>query len=188
MPVGFEIIIKHIEIFISKLVSFQTSFIFKPVSTDNICEKLKSINPKKASGFDNVPGKLLKIAHKELCVPLTSLINSCMRSNTFPVSMKYAELSPIYKKSDSMFKGNFRPVSILTSLSKLYESVMNDQLVEYFSPILNRLLSAYRKGYSCQSILLKCIEDWKDKLAKNNFMGVLFMDLSKAFDCLPHRH
>ena len=100
--------------------------------------------------------------------------------------MKYAELNPIYKKSDNMYKGNYRPVSVLTTLSKVYESVMNEQLLKYFLEILHDLLSAYRKGYSCQTLLLKCIEDWKSALDKNHFVGVLFMDLSKAFDCLPH--
>ena len=161
-------------------------FSFEPISTDNIRQKLKAIDPKKATGFDNVPGKLLRIAHNELCVPLTYLINNCMKCNVFPDTMKCAELNPCYKKSDNLFKGNYRPVSILTTVSKLYELVMNEQLVKYFLPLLNDLLSAFRKGFSCQTLLLKCIEDWKLALDKNNFIGVLFMDLSKAFDCLPH--
>ena len=161
-------------------------FSFKPVSTKNIRDKLKSIDPKKATGFDNIPGKLLRIAHNELCVPLTYLINNCMKCNTFPDIMKYAELNPIYKKSDNLFKGNYRPVSILTTVSKLYELVINEQLADHVLPLLNSLLSAFRKGHSCQTLLVKCIEDWKSALAKNNFVGVLFMDLSKAFDCLPH--
>ena len=100
--------------------------------------------------------------------------------------MKYAEVNPIYKKSDNLFKGNYRPVSVLTTLSKVYESVLNDQLLTFFKRILHHLLSAYRKGYSCQTLLLKCIEDWKSALDNNCCVGALFMDLSKAFDCLPH--
>ena len=56
----------------------------------------------------------------------------------------------------------------------------------HFLPLLNNLLSAFRNGHSCQSLLVKCIEDWKSALARQNHVGVLFMDLSKAFDCLPH--
>ena len=81
---------------------------------------------------------------------------------------------------------NFRPVSILTGISKLYESVVNDQLLEYFSRLFNDLIGAYRKGYSCQSLLVKCIDNWKNALDKQQHIGALFMDLSKAFDCLPH--
>ena len=63
---------------------------------------------------------------------------------------------------------------------------MNDQLLKHFNAIFHKLLSAFRKGYSCQSILLKFIEDAKKALDNGNYVGVIFMDLSKAFDCLPH--
>ena len=109
-----------------------------------------------------------------------------MKNNTFPSNMKQAEVSPIYKKSDNLSKENYRPVSILTRLSKIYESVMNDQLVCHFTSIFNNLMSAFRKGYSCQTLLVKCIEDWKMALDENKHVGVLLTDLSKAFDCLPH--
>ena len=100
--------------------------------------------------------------------------------------MKLAEVSPSYKKADNLVNENYRPVSILTTLSKLYESTMNDQLFKHFVSILNKLLSAFCKGHSCQTLLVKCIEDWKSALDKNKHIGVLFTDLSKAFDCLPH--
>ena len=69
---------------------------------------------------------------------------------------------------------------------KLNDSVMNDQLWQYFINIFHELLCAFRKKYSCQSALVKMIEDWKESLDKNNVIGALFMDLSKAFDSLPH--
>ena len=99
--------------------------------------------------------------------------------------MKCGELSPVYKKKDNSIVDNYRPVSILTTISKLYESVMNDQLVDYFCDIFDVLLCAFRKGYSCQSLLLKCIDDWKKAIDNNEIVGALFMDLT-AFDCLPH--
>ena len=109
-----------------------------------------------------------------------------MKFNVFPDIMKLADVSPNYKKSDNLVKGNYRPVSVLTTLSKLYESAMNDQLLCYFASIFNDLLNAFRKGHSCQTLLVKCIEDWKSALDANKYVGVLFTDLSKAFDCLPH--
>ena len=63
---------------------------------------------------------------------------------------------------------------------------MNDQMTEHFIEILEDLLCAYRKGHSCQALLSKCVDDWKQDLDNNNHVGTLFMDLSKAFDCLPH--
>ena len=147
---------------------------------------LKNFNPRKATGFDNIPGKLLRLGHQELSRPLTYLINVSISQNVFPDEMKCAEVSPIFKKNDKLNKKNFRPVSVLTGLSKIFEYIINDQLLEHFHAIFHKLLSAFRKGYSCQSILLKFIEDTKAALDVKKIVGVLFMDLSKAFDCLPH--
>ena len=162
------------------------TFSFHPVAPEDINRKLRTINVKKSTGCDNIPGKLLRLAHKELTMPLTSLINNCMKCNVFPGNMKLAEVSPIYKKSDNLTKGNYRPVSVLTAISKLYESTMNDQLLRHFTAIFNKLLSAFRKGHSCQTLMIKCIEDWKSALDEGKYVGVLFTDLSKAFDCLSH--
>ena len=162
------------------------SFKFHPVSENHIKKKLQNINIRKATGYDNIPGKLLKLGSSELCIPIANLMNTCLSKNVFPGNMKCAEVSPIYKKDDNLMKNNYRPVSILTSLSKIFESVMNDQMYGYLSKILETLLSAFRKGYSCQSLLIKFIEDAKSALDKGEYVGALFMDLSKAFDCLPH--
>ena len=162
------------------------SFTFKSVHPELVFKKLKSINVRKATGYDNIPGKLLRVAHLELSIPFAKLINKCFIQSNFPDLLKCAELNPIYKKSDSLQKGNYRPVSVLTIISKLYESVMNDQMTEHFIEILEDLLCAYRKGHSCQALLSKYVDDWKQDLDNNNHVGTLFMDLSKAFDCLPH--
>ena len=130
--------------------------------------------------------KILRLAQNELTYPITNLVNNSISMSTFPEQLKCAELSPLYKKEDNLNKKNFRPVSILTGISKLYESVVNDQLLEFFSRLFNDLIGAFRKGYSCQSLLVKCIDNWKSALDKQQYIGAFFMDLSKAFDCLPH--
>ena len=141
---------------------------------------------KTSQACDNIPGRLLRLAHSALAPHLTYLVNECLRSSAFPYNMKNAELSPIYKRHGNLDKVNYRPVSVLTAVSKLNESVMNDQLGQYFINIFHELLCAFRKKYSCQSTLVEMIEDWKESLDKNNVIGALFMDLSQAFDSLPH--
>ena len=78
-----------------------------------------------------------------------------------------------------------RPVFILVMLDKVFERCVQKQLVHYFNPYLSKFWSAYRKGYSCKSVLLHLIEDWKGALDKNSVVGTV-MDLSKAFDLVPH--
>ena len=105
---------------------------------------------------------------------------------TFPTPFKFADVSPIFKSDDNMNKVNPRPVSILHILSKLYEGTLNDQMLDHIREIYDVLLSAYRRHHSCQRILLKFVEDVKSTMDGGIKMGTVFMDLSKALDCLPH--
>ena len=162
------------------------AFDFNRVSEELIDTKLHSINNRKSQGYENIPGKLLRLAHAPLAPHLTYLVNLCFRTATFANNLKNAELSPIHKKEDNLNKTNYRPVSVLTVVSKLHEDVMNDQFREYFVNTFEDLLCAYRKNYSCQSVLVKMVDDWKVLLDKNHIIGAIFMDLSKAFNCLPH--
>ena len=80
---------------------------------------------------------------------------------------------------------NYRPISILNVFSKVFERFLLDQLTSCFKNILSEFLSAYRKQYSCQHVLLRVIETWCKYLDENKIVGATLMDLSKAFDCLP---
>ena len=149
-------------------------------------QMIKNINPRKATGCDNIPGKLIRIAFREISIPICFLLNDSITAKRFPSIMKYADVSPCFKKEDNLFKGNYRPVSLLTVISKLYESVLNNHMVNHFSELFNILLSVFRKHYNCQSLLLRLIKDIKSALDKGHKTGTVCMDLFKAFDCLPH--
>ena len=100
--------------------------------------------------------------------------------------MKLSEISPVYKKNDPLSKENYCSVNLLTMFSKFFERLLSDQLTEYFLTILSPNLSAYRKGYSCQHVILKLTEFWRSALDENKFVGTISTDLSKAFDKMPH--
>ena len=104
----------------------------------------------------------------------------------FPVDMKLAEISPVFKKIESLCKENYRSVDILTVTSKIFERIMADQLMSYFDNLLSTHLSAYRKGYSCQHAILQFTEYWRKALDEGQNVGTVAMDLSKAFDKMPH--
>ena len=90
-----------------------------------------------------------------------------------------------FKKIDRLCKENYRPVSILAALSKVFERSNSNQMSPYFEDIFSTFLSGFRKGHSCQTTLLRMIEDWKDSLDSGNIVGTIAVDLSKAFDSLP---
>ncbi|MCW4342517.1 MAG: reverse transcriptase family protein [Candidatus Thiodiazotropha endolucinida] len=93
---------------------------------------------------------------------------------------------PLHKKNDPLNKENFRPVSILPVASKAYERIMHNQLSSHFEYLFNPYLAAFRKGFGCQSTLLRLLEDWRRALDGHECAAAILMDLSKAFDCLPH--
>ena len=106
------------------------SFHFKCVDEELISYKSRNINLNKSAGYDNIPGKLPHLAHSALAPVLSHLVNSCIKPSKFPMNMKLAVLSPVYK-NDNLMNEVYRPVSVLTILSKVQDSVVNDQLYVY---------------------------------------------------------
>ena len=162
-------------------------FEFTPVSRSDVHKELIALNERKPSGYDSLPPKLLKLGKGALSPPITTLVNMSIRQCVFSNCIKNAELSPVFKKDDSMNKTNFRPVSILVCFSKIFEKLYCDQLLDFFNKVVSKFLSAFRKGYSCETVLIKMIEDWRKCLSEHKVVVAKLVDLSKAFDCLPHR-
>ena len=140
----------------------------------------------KAIGHDGLATKFLKICGAGVAKPFSELFNLCILSATFPTDMKLAEISPVFKKNDNLDKVNYRSVNILTAISKVFEYILSDQMTEFFIDILHSSVSAYRKGYSCQHVLLKLTEHWRDAFDADKYVGIVATDLSKAFDSMPH--
>ena len=100
--------------------------------------------------------------------------------------MKLADVAPVFKKNDKHSKGNFRPVSLLSSLSKVFERLMLSQMHTFMTKKLSIFLCAYQKFMNAQNCLLFLVDKWRKGLDCSNKCGVLLTDLSKAFDCLVH--
>ena len=162
------------------------AFSFKLTDESSVSKIIDKFNPKKATGGDKISVKLLKLGKPSLVKPITTLINTTISASTFPSKLKQAQVTPLNKKNDPMLKSNYRPVSILPIPSKIYEKVLSEQLSSYFDSIFDDFLCAFRKGHGCQTTLLRLLEDWKYALDSNEYVAAILMDLSKAFDCLPH--
>ena len=97
-----------------------------------------------------------------------------------------AQSVPLHNKKDLFNKENYRPVSVLPTISKLFERSMHDQLSSFMDEHFNLFLAAFRKGFGYQSTLLRLLEDCRKALDNQECVAAILMDLSKAFDCLPH--
>ena len=101
--------------------------------------------------------------------------------------MKLADNTPVFKKKDHINKENYRPVSVLARISKIFEKLMQRQINGYINNILSPYLcGGYRKGFSAQLALLSLTEKWKKALDNKGFEGAVLMDLSKACDTINH--
>ena len=90
------------------------------------------------------------------------------------------------KVGDETCVENYRPISILPTVSKVFEKIMANQLNAFFEPRLSNLLCGFRKNHSTQHALLRLLNHWQRALDDSNIVGTVLMDLSKAYDCLPH--
>ena len=104
----------------------------------------------------------------------------------FSITLKNANVTTVPKKDDPTDKTNFRPVSVLPVLSKVFERVIYNQLGKYMDTFLNKLLCGFRKAHSTQHALFKLLQRWWKELDNSGLVGTILMDLSKAYDWLPH--
>ena len=134
-----------------------------------------------------MPIKLVKLAPQVLSKPLSLVMNNSITSTTFPDTKKVATVVPIDKKTDNKYiVSNFRPVSLLNCFSKIYENYIKIRIVNSTNNYISPYVSAYRKGYNSQRRLIRFSEKWRQHLDNNKVVGGVFMDLSKAFDRVPH--
>ena len=152
----------------------------------DIQDILKNINIKKSAGPGMILPSLVKMCSNVIDEPLTNVINHIITNSIFPDSSKIAHVTPIYKKKGRTDKANYRPVSVIGTLPKILERYIQNKVCEHIDTCLSNLISAYRKQYSSNHVLIRLIEKWKQQMDNKLFVGAVLMDLSKAFDCVPH--
>ena len=104
----------------------------------------------------------------------------------FSEEAKVAPARPIFKKNEREKIENYRPVSILNCFSKVYEKFLLEKFKPFINSFLSEYMAAYREKYSTNHVLIRLIENWKKALDEKFLVGTVLMDLSKAFDCIPH--
>ena len=167
--------------------SVSSSFSFSPTNSTCVKQLLLDINIRKSPGYDNITPRLLKLSAECVAEPLCAIFNAAIDQSTYPAAWKKGQITPIPKGSDSEIdKTLFRPVTVLPAVNNIFEKILASQLTSYFQGVLSDFLSAYRKHHSCHTTLLRLVEDWKKSLDDGKLVAMVAMDLSKAFDSLPH--
>ena len=150
--------------------------------------EINRLNVKKSGTFMNIPVKRLKEVVDIVAKPLTDIWKTeVVVGMKFSSQLKLADITPLHKKLETINKENYRPVSLLPVVSKLFERLMQKQIIAYIEKLLSPYLCGYRKGFNSQYALIAMIEKWKKCLdGDGGFAGAIMMDLSKAFDTINH--
>ena len=164
----------------------KNDFRIRHTSIKNVSDLILNIDVNKASPMEGIPANILKANYDLISPILCNDFNKGVDNNAFPDCLKCAEIKPTFKRGDRSNKENYRPVSILPVVSKIYEKILYEQINMHFDPLLSPLQCGFRKGYNAQNCLLVLVEKWKKAIDKKRSAGILVTDLSKAFDCIRH--
>ena len=150
-------------------VYVENIFIFNDATPISFREVIGQLDPKKAGIENDIPTKILIQSKDKVCGYLSNIYNN---SKTYPKNLKLADVTPIHKKAETTLLKNYRPVSLIPIVSKLFERNMYNQIISYINKFLSPYLFGYRKGYSSEQCLTVMLEDWKKALdGKGNAGG-----------------
>ena len=171
---------------IKENVKLGESFSFSKVCEEEISEIVKKLDPSKATTHKNIPIKIFKQHIDIYNKNVTNLINKMIEKSEFPDILKMADITPIHKKDERTSARNYRPVSVLPTLSKIFEKLLYRQTNCYIDQYLSEKTSGFREGFSAQHCLTVMIESMCKALNKGKIAAALLTDLSKPFDCILH--
>ena len=161
-------------------------FYFNNTTPAVVTDIIKSLPASKAIGHDDIPTRLVKDSISILARSLSTLFNSSIASNCFPACWKSGQVTPVFKKDTEYLKENYRPITVLVTFSNIMERILSQQLVNFFDEKLSPYLSAYCRNYSCQTALLRILEELRIACDHKSIAAIVGIDITKAFDCLPH--
>ena len=156
---------------------------FQTIQSNTFPNLLKSCNVNKAAGIDNISGRFLKDGADVLGIPITQICNLSIKLSHFPKDCKVAKLKPLYKKGTKTDPKNFRPISLLPIVSKVFEKVIHDQTMEYLTDnnIHYKYQSGFRKNHSTDTSLLYLTNKILTGFDSGLLTGMILIDLHKTF-------
>ena len=164
------------------------SMFVNPVSITEVKQTASKIKNKWSAGIDDIPPSVIKKYINYIAKPLQYLINLSFSNGIVPDVLKVAKVKPIYKKGNKTKIENYRPISLLSSFSKVLETLMSKRLLSFLIDcnLISKEQHGFLKGKSTETAIYNFIDEVLEGLdKKENCIGI-FLDLSKAFDLVPH--
>ena len=164
----------------------KTAF-FIPSSVSEVSQLISSFK-NKTSDIDSIPTKVFKLIANYISLPISCLFNQSLEEGSFPVCLKRARVVPIIKKGDPHILANYRPISTLPFLAKVFEKLMASRANKFLlkNNILNMCQFGFKSDFGTNDALISFMNYVYDKLINLDHIFILFLDYSRAFDTINH--
>ncbi len=166
------------------------SFNIQQLSVTEVAKLLRDTDSRSSSSHDGIPGHLLKRFANSLAVSICNIFNASITQSSFPDCWKKSNICAVWKsKGSKSDPSNYRPISIIPILGRLLEKAVSHQLTlhcEAFEFIPQEQFG-FRKKSNCESALLSATDKWIEQIDSGKLVGALLIDISKAFDSVPHQ-
>ena len=162
-------------------------YMFK-TNSNEVSKLISNLKNKKSSGFDEISAKFLKLCSPYISTPLANIINVSISKGVYPDLLKTARVTPIYKKGIKSDPGNYRPISVLSQVNKVFEKILHKRLYKFLTKfeILYKYQFGFREGHSTTQALVEIIDRLKIAIDDKELTCGIFIDLTKAFDTVDH--
>ena len=174
--------------YLSKTGKFTSRFRFKKIHPKSVFAILSKLKNGKASGMSMIPNKILKSAKHIISESLTDIFNASLEFNTFPDDLKVAGVTPIFKNGERNDLQNYRPISVLCTVKRVFEKLIYQQLYDYLmeNSILNNCQWGFRSAHSTALALIDCTNNWLIGIDNGKINSTILLDVKKAFDTIDH--
>ena len=179
---------QSVDDYIAKIEQNPRSMFMHPTTKSEIRSLIRMLPNKLSSGYDSINNVLLKKLDNELISPLTLLFNQSIKSGIFPQQIKSADVVPLFKSKNHLHRTNYRPISLLLTISKLLEKVIHKCTYDFLENTSQLYEGQYgfRSKHSCENAIQNLLSDIVKGDTNNKITTAVFLDLSKAFDTLSH--
>lgn len=172
----------------NSLINVESSLYLNKITVEEIEQIIGKLKSGSAPGFDGINSEIIKHIKNHISIPLSIVFNLCLEKGVFPEQYKRAIVCPVYKKGERRLIKNYRPISLLTTFSKILERCIQKRFVKYLDEnnILGKTQFGFRQGKSTTDAILELVEGVYPALDAGDKVGGAFLDLSSAFDTVDH--
>ena len=167
----------------------ENSFFFHEITENELSKEISKLDNKKSSGFDEISVKFLKLCKPVVLKPLILIFNKSVKDGEYPDELKIAKVIPIFKNGEKALTCNYRPISLLSIINKLFEKLIYKRLRKFLIKydVLYKYQFGFRPGYSTDMALVEIVDNIKTAINDKKFVCGTFLDLTKAFDTVNHK-